>query len=75
MQVALSIPLIRILSHPAVCGPVCASHGLDLQYFPKKGNTSASAHVGPPSVNIEAKLSGVNDTAFEKGVDPAGEVR
>lgn len=74
MQVALSIPLVRILSHPNVCGPICASHGLDLQYFPEKRNSSSSAHVGPPSVNIEAKLTNVNESEFEKGADPVGEL-
>jgi long-chain acyl-CoA synthetase len=75
MQVALSIQLIRVFSHPIVCGPICASHGLDLQYFPNGGNPDASAHVGPPSANIEIKLSGVDDTAIENGADPVGEVR
>ena len=74
MQVAFSFPLVRILSHPAVCGPICASHGYDLQYFSEKGNPSAPAHVGPPSANIEIKLSGVEDAAVEKGSDPIGEV-
>jgi len=79
IQVALSIPLVRILSHPTVCGPVCASHGLDLQSFPAErgtgDNETASAHVGPPSVNIEAKLVGVDDAALEtKKADPVGEL-
>lgn len=32
------------------------------------------APVGPPSVNVEAKLSGVDDTAVEAGADPVGEL-
>ena len=30
------------------------------------------AHVGPPSVNTEAKLVGVDDTLLENGKDPLG---
>lgn len=81
IQVALSIPIVRILSHPTVCGPICASHALDLQSFPaEKGasdgedGSSGAAHVGPPSVNIEAKLVGVDDADMEKKADPVGKV-
>jgi len=77
IQVALSIPHVRILSHPAVCGPICASHALDLQSFPSEkgeGDDSSSSHVGPPSVNIEAKLVGIDDAAVEKKADPVGEL-
>ena len=61
-----------------------ASHALDLQTFPiaspGAASTSASdayaftylAPVGPPSVNVEAKLTGVDDSAVEAGSDPVG---
>lgn len=32
------------------------------------------AHVGPPSINIEVKLLGIDDAAVENGASPSGEV-
>lgn len=85
MRIALSVPVVNAHTHPVVAGPVFASHPLDLQTFPvndseEKASGSAAdafaftylAAVGPPSVNIEAKLLGVDDTAIEAGGDPAG---
>lgn len=69
-RVALSIPLVNSLSHPLVSGPVLASHAFDLQDFPAPSN--AVAHTGPPSVNIEAKLVGVDDDQVENGANPVG---
>ncbi|RDB24239.1 Long-chain-fatty-acid--CoA ligase 5 [Hypsizygus marmoreus] len=71
-RVALSIPLINSYTHPLVPGPVLASHPLDLQDFPAATNESSVAHVGPPSVNTEVKLVGVDDEAVENGADPVG---
>ncbi|OCH95584.1 acetyl-CoA synthetase-like protein [Obba rivulosa] len=82
-RIALSVPLVNAYSHPLVAGPVLASHPLDLQTFPlhtqKAGQSAADAFaftytspVGPPSVNIEAKLVGVDDPAVENGADPVG---
>ncbi|KAH9901222.1 acetyl-CoA synthetase-like protein [Cubamyces lactineus] len=85
-RIALSVPIIHAHSHPLVAGPVFASHALDLQTFPVVNpggaHTSAAdayaftylAPVGPPSVNVEAKLTGVDDSAIEAGSDPAGEL-
>lgn len=85
MRIALSVPVVNAQIHPAVAGPVFASHPLDLQTFPvndseaKASGPAASAFaftylaaVGPPSVNIEAKLLGVDDVAIEAGGDPVG---
>ncbi|KZT74192.1 hypothetical protein DAEQUDRAFT_807867 [Daedalea quercina L-15889] len=86
MRIALSIPIVNAHTHPLVAGPVFASHPLDLQTFPaqetvKEKSSSLAADifaftylaaVGPPSVNIEAKLLGVNDAAIEAGGDPVG---
>lgn len=47
-----------------------ASHALDLQNL--NTNASTAAHTGPPSINIEAKLVGVEDEAVENGADPVG---
>ena len=82
-RIALSIPLVNSYTHPAVAGPVFASHPLDLQTFPHvspvQSATAAENYaftydcpVGPPTVNIESKLLGVNDEAIEKGSDPVG---
>ncbi|KAF9821700.1 hypothetical protein IEO21_00546 [Rhodonia placenta] len=83
-RIALSIPVVNSHSHLLVAGPIFASHPLDLQTFPPvppaSGIASAAdayaftymAPVGPPSVNIEAKLLGVDDAAIESGADPRG---
>ncbi|KAG6832418.1 hypothetical protein H0H87_001578 [Tephrocybe sp. NHM501043] len=70
-RVALSIPIVNAYTHPLVPGPVLASHPLDLQDFPTLKD-SLIAHVGPPSVNIEAKLIGLDDEKVEQGADPTG---
>ncbi|KAF5387106.1 hypothetical protein D9615_001868 [Tricholomella constricta] len=70
-RIALSIPIVNSFTHPLVPGPVLASHPLDLQDFPGLKD-SLVAHVGPPSVNIEAKLVGLDDKKVEGGADPVG---
>lgn len=84
-RIALSVPIVNAYNHPAIAGPVFASHPLDLQVFPltptaPSASDSASdayaftylAPVGPPSMNVEAKLLGVDDSAIEGGADPVG---
>lgn len=71
-RIALSVPLVNSFIHPVVAGPVLASYPYDLQEFPTLGTTASAAHVGPPSVNVEAKLIGVDDDAVEGGASPAG---
>lgn len=86
-RIALSVPLVNAYTHPLVAGPVLASHPLDLQTFPLnaqnagQGRSAAdsfafayTAPVGPPSVNVEAKLMGVDDAAVEGGADPVGDL-
>ncbi|KAL5490430.1 hypothetical protein ACEPAI_5263 [Sanghuangporus weigelae] len=77
-RLALSVPIINAHEHPLVAGPVFFSHPLDFQEFSEysAGNPEFAgiAHVGPPSINIEAKIVGVDDAAVEKGADPVGEV-
>ncbi|KAG6919987.1 hypothetical protein DXG01_013336 [Tephrocybe rancida] len=70
-RIALSIPIVNAHTHPLVPGPVLASHPLDLQDFPALKDALV-AHVGPPSVNIEAKLLGLDDEKVELGADPTG---
>ncbi|KAH9930996.1 uncharacterized protein B0H18DRAFT_992194 [Fomitopsis serialis] len=70
MRIALSVPIVNAHIHPLVAGPV----------FAKQRQISAVdsfaltylAAVGPPSVNVEAKLRGVNDADIESGGDPVG---
>lgn len=83
-RVALSVPLVNTYTHPLVSGPVLASHPLDLQTFPNEQPSSSSksaaenytftyvAPVGPPAVNVEAKLTGIDEDAIENGGDPVG---
>lgn len=77
-RVALSVPVVNVHKHSLVAGPVFFSHPLDLQMFAStEGEILSSpplAHVGPPSINVEVKLSGVNDDAVESGANPVGEV-
>lgn len=73
-RISLSIPLVNAFTHPLVPGPILASHPLDLQDFPSLNDkpSSSAAHVGPPSVNTEVKLVGVDDSVVENGGDPVG---
>ncbi|KAJ3829994.1 hypothetical protein F5880DRAFT_1518298 [Lentinula raphanica] len=73
-RVALSCPIINTLTHPAVVGPVFALHALDLQDFStaEENSSKTFAPVGPPTVSIEVKLLGVDDSAVESGADPKG---
>ena len=70
-------------THPLVSGPVLASHALDLQAFPSEPTTASKsaaenysctyvAPVGPPTINVECKLVGVDDITVEAGGDPVG---
>ncbi|KIM48939.1 hypothetical protein M413DRAFT_438115 [Hebeloma cylindrosporum] len=68
-RIALSVPLVNAFTHPLVAAPVLASHPLDLQDIP---SLKAAAHTGPPGVNVEVKLTGVNDDVVEAGGDPDG---
>ncbi|KAI0060819.1 acetyl-CoA synthetase-like protein [Artomyces pyxidatus] len=74
-RIGLSVPFVVAHTHPLVTAPIFASHPHDLQTFapPAGGHSDAGlAHVGPPVVNIETKLVGVDDDAIAKGDDPVG---
>lgn len=74
-RIALSVPLVNAFAHPLVTAPVLASNPLDLQDIPSppnKDGTTTIAHTGPPGVNVEVKLVGVNDEVVENGGDPVG---
>lgn len=70
-RIALSVPLVIAHTHPLVSAPIFASHPYDVQTFAVTSDQER-AHVGPPTVNIEAKLIGVDDGAIERGADPEG---
>ncbi|KDR73413.1 hypothetical protein GALMADRAFT_212330 [Galerina marginata CBS 339.88] len=75
-RIALSVPLVNVFTHPLVAAPILASNPLDLQDLPSfsTGKTGSMAHSGPPGVNVEVKLVGVNDEIVENGGDPIGDV-
>lgn len=82
LRIALSIPIVRALVHFRVAGPILATHPLDLQSFSNETEAASSGmpldsylHSGPPSLNVETKLVGVDDARIEAGEDPVGEVR
>lgn len=73
-RIALSVPLVNVYSHPLCASPVMASLPFDLQDFSvaQADETQRTAHSGPPGVNVEVKLIGVDDAAVENGADPKG---
>ncbi|OAX35006.1 acetyl-CoA synthetase-like protein [Rhizopogon vinicolor AM-OR11-026] len=73
-RIALSVPLINIHTHGSAAGPLFATHASDMQMLPSSSATPEPAHVGAPSINVEAKLVGVDDDVVEKGADPIGEI-
>lgn len=67
------MPVVHAHTHPLVSAPIFASHPYDLQDFPTANDPFAHlACVGPPSINIEAKLGEVADDKVESGSDPVG---
>lgn len=84
-RVALSVPVVLVHSNPQVSGPALATHPFDVQTFPTDAMPSGSsaadnytfsylATVGAPSINVEAKLKGVDDNLVEGGGDPVGDL-
>ncbi|KAL1735144.1 AMP-binding enzyme-domain-containing protein [Schizophyllum commune] len=69
-RIAFSVPLVNAFTSPLVAGPVLASFALDMQDFPAA--PEEPAHVGPPSVNVEARLINVDEDAVARGEDPVG---
>jgi long-chain acyl-CoA synthetase len=72
-RIAFSVPIVNSHIHTSVAGPIFASHPFDLQTFPSENDTFGRlAFVGPPGINLEVKLIGVDDEAVESGKDPVG---
>lgn len=76
-RIVFSVPFVHAESSPLAAGPIFASHPFDLQMFASSGKFdgfSTIAPVGAPSINVEVKLAGVNDTEVQAGGDPVGEL-
>ena len=72
-QIALSVPVSHIHIHRLSTSALFASHPYDLQITPE-GEISKRGgwHYGPPTANVEIKLTGVDESAVERGGDPEG---
>jgi long-chain acyl-CoA synthetase len=75
-QIALSVPVSHIHVHRLSTSALFASHPYDLQITPKDENSERVGwHYGPPTANVEVKLTGVDESAIGRGEDPEGLVR
>lgn len=62
--------------HVLSTGALFASHPYDLQIMSKDESSKRVVwHYGPPTANVEIKLTGVDESAVEQGRDPEGLVR
>lgn len=76
LQIALSIPVSHIHIHVLSTSALLASHPYDLQIMSKDESSRRELwHYGPPTANVEIKLTNVNESAGEQGRDPEGLVR
>jgi hypothetical protein len=76
LQIALSIPVSHIHIHVLSTSALFASHPYDLQIMPKDESPRRVVwHYGPPTANVEIKLTGIDESAVEQGRDPEGLVR
>jgi len=73
LQIALSIPISHIHIHVLSTSALLASHPYDLQITSKEESHKRVAwHYGPPTANVEIKLTGIDESAGEQGGDPEG---
>jgi len=76
LQIALSIPVSHIHIHILSTSALFASHPYDLQIVPKdESSRHVMWHYGPPTANVEIKLTSIDESAVEQGRDPEGTVR
>lgn len=68
MRMALGIPVVVVMTHPLVAGPVTNTLFHDYQRFPSLSSGNGYAHVGAPSATLECKLIGVEDDVVKSGV-------
>lgn len=72
-QIALSVPVSHIHIHLLSTSALFASHPYDLQITPEGENSKHGGwHYGPPTANVEIKLTGVDESTVEQGGDPEG---
>jgi long-chain acyl-CoA synthetase len=72
-QIALSVPVSHIHIHLLSTSALFASHPYDLQITPEGEETRRGGwHYGPPTANVEIKLTGVDEGTIEQGRDPEG---
>ena len=71
LQIALSIPVSHIHIHVLSTSALLASHPYDLQIMSKdESSRRVLWHYGPPTANVEIKLTNVDENAGEQGRDP-----
>ena len=76
LQIALSIPISHIHIHVLSTSALLATHPYDLQMTSKEESPRRVAwHYGPPTANVEIKLTNIDESASEQGRDPEGLVR
>jgi long-chain acyl-CoA synthetase len=76
VQIALSVPVSHIHLHLLSTSALFASHPYDLQIMSAdESSRRVGWHYGPPTTNVEIKLTSVDEGAVEQGRDPEGLVR
>ena len=76
LQIALSVPVSHIHIHVLSTSALLASHPYDLQIMSKDESSKRVLwHYGPPTANVEIKLTSVDESVGEEGRDPEGLVR
>lgn len=72
VQIALSVPVSHVHIHQLSTSALFASHPYDLQIMPED---QRGLHYGPPTANVEIKLTSVDESAVEQGRGYEGLVR
>lgn len=65
LRLVLGVPIVVVLTHPLVAGPVTTTMMHDLQQFASLGEY---AHLGAPCAGIECKLVDVHEVDVKAGV-------
>ncbi|SCV69040.1 BQ2448_2060 [Microbotryum intermedium] len=77
-KATLGIPVVSVLAHSAICGPVANSIYYDAQRLPRPDETRDEAsdrtHVGAPSVGVELKLIGCDEAQIKQEQRFKGEI-
>ncbi|SGZ22028.1 BQ5605_C022g09416 [Microbotryum silenes-dioicae] len=77
-KATLGIPVVSVLAHSAICGPIANSIYYDAQRLPSPVGTQDEAsdrtHVGAPSVGVELKLIGCDEAQIQQEQRFKGEI-